>query len=81
MQTAAQLGIAHPKRLMAAMTAAFAAGQLAGPVAVSWSLEPGAGFSKLLITAAASLLLGAFLLPRGRTIEQHAHIASLTRKA
>jgi predicted MFS family arabinose efflux permease len=81
MQTAAQLGSAHPKRLMAAMTAAFAAGQLAGPVAVSWWIEPGAGFSKLLITAAASLLLGALLLPRGRTVEPHAHLESLTRKA
>jgi hypothetical protein len=66
---------------MAAMTAAFAAGQLAGPVAVSWWIEPGAGFSKLLITAAASLLLGALLLPRGRTVEPHAHLESLTRKA
>ncbi|MGZ5223622.1 MAG: YbfB/YjiJ family MFS transporter [Burkholderiales bacterium] len=81
MQTATQLGTAYPKRLMAAMTAAFAAGQLAGPVAVSWSIEPGAGFSKLLLTAAASLLLGALLLPRGRTVEQHAHVDPLTRKA
>ncbi|MDB5922149.1 MAG: hypothetical protein JWN13_1085 [Betaproteobacteria bacterium] len=81
MQTATQFGAAHAKRLMAAMTAAFAAGQLAGPVTVSWSIEPGTGFSKLLVTAAASLLVGALLLPRGRTAEHHACVDSISRKA
>ncbi|HEY0337288.1 MAG TPA: YbfB/YjiJ family MFS transporter, partial [Burkholderiales bacterium] len=67
MQTAKQFGGAQPRRLMAAMTAAFAAGQLAGPLAVSWFVEPGADFSALLLIAAAALLSGAGLLVRRRT--------------
>ena len=70
MQTAKQFGGARPRRLMAAMTVGFAAGQLAGPLAVSWFIEPGADFSALLLIAAASLLSGAALLPRRGTAEE-----------
>jgi hypothetical protein len=70
MQTAKQFGGAQPRRLMAAMTAAFAAGQLAGPLAVWWFVEPGADFSALLLIAAASLLLGAAVLARTGTPEE-----------
>jgi MFS family permease len=81
MQTAKEFGAAHPGRLMAAMTAAFAAGQLAGPLAVSWFVEPGADFSKLLLTAAASLLLGAGVLARRGTVEQFEACDRVRRKA
>jgi predicted MFS family arabinose efflux permease len=81
MQSAQQLGAAHPRRLMAAMTAAFAAGQLAGPLAVSWFVEPGADFSKLLLAAAASLLLGAGVLARRGTVEKFETHDPVRRKA
>ena len=62
MQIAKRVGAANPEKLMAAMTAAFAAGQLAGPLAASWIVEPHAGFSKILLIAAAALLAGVALL-------------------
>lgn len=81
LQTAKQFGAAHPRRLMAAMTAAFAAGQLAGPLTVSWFVEPGADFSALLLTAAASLLFGAGVLARSGTVEESEAHDPVRRKA
>ena len=56
-------GIQAP-RLMAAMTAAFAAGQIAGPLSVSFVVGAGGGFSAALLTASAVLVIGALLLSR-----------------
>jgi hypothetical protein len=51
-------------RLMAAMTAAFAAGQIAGPLSVSFVLSAGGGFAAALLVACAVLVAGALLLLR-----------------
>jgi MFS family permease len=59
-------GNANPARLMAAMTAAFAAGQIAGPLVVSLLVGAG-GFSAALLIACAALVAGAVLLLRGST--------------
>jgi len=48
---------------MAAMTAAFAAGQIAGPLSVSLMVAAG-GFSAALLVACAFLVGGALLLMR-----------------
>ncbi len=55
-------GGANPSRLMAAMTAAFAAGQIAGPLAVSLIVSMGGGFSAALLIACGALVAGALLL-------------------
>ncbi len=55
-------GNANPAPLMAAMTAAFAAGQIAGPLSVSFLVGAGGGFSAALLIACASLLAGALVL-------------------
>ena len=57
-------GNANAARLMAAMTAAFAAGQIVGPLAVSLTVGTGGGFSAALLSACAVLLAGALLLVR-----------------
>ena len=51
-------------RLMAAMTAAFAAGQIVGPLFVSLIVGSGGGFSAALLSAGAVLVAGALLLVR-----------------
>ncbi len=51
-------------RLMAAMTAAFAAGQIVGPLAVSFVVGAGGGFSAALLFACAVLVAGALMLVR-----------------
>jgi Uncharacterised MFS-type transporter YbfB len=61
-------GAAHP--VMAAMTAAFAVGQLAGPVLVALAEALPNGFRIVLLTATAGLLVSAAALvrsPRGRS--------------
>ena len=55
-------GIANPARLMAAMTATFAAGQIAGPLSVSFLVGAGGGFAGALLCASAVLIAGAVLL-------------------
>ena len=54
----------NPDRLIAALTAAFALGQLAGPVAVSLSLSAGLGFMLPGAAAAALLVCSALALLR-----------------
>ena len=49
-------------RLMAAMTAAFAAGQIAGPLSVSFLVGADGGFAGALLFACALLVAGAALL-------------------
>jgi predicted MFS family arabinose efflux permease len=56
MQEARRSGGPHVRALMAAMTSAFALGQILGPLVISL------GFSPALILAAAALVLSAFLL-------------------
>ena len=51
-------------RLMAAMTAAFATGQIVGPLSVSLIVGSGGGFSAALLSAGAVLVAGALLLVR-----------------
>jgi predicted MFS family arabinose efflux permease len=58
MQEARIVGGAHAKTLMAAMTAAFAAGQIAGPLAVSAFAASNGSMNAVLI-AAAVLLVGS----------------------
>jgi hypothetical protein len=59
MQEARRVGGAAAPRLMAAMTAAFGVGQIAGPLAVSVLAAADAGFASVLILGAAALTLGA----------------------
>lgn len=58
----------HAPRLMAAMTAAFAAGQLAGPFSVGlFGSDPARALSAAQLLAAALLALGAIVLWPGDT--------------
>jgi hypothetical protein len=65
MQVARSVAGTRAPRLMAAMTAAFAAGQIAGPLSVSLLVGAGGGFAGALLFAGAVLLAGAALLLRG----------------
>jgi predicted MFS family arabinose efflux permease len=61
----AREGNANPSMLMAAMTAAFAAGQVAGPLSVSFLVGAGGGtggIAAALLIACAVLVAGAALL-------------------
>ena len=62
MQEARRVAGAGARRLMAAMTAAFAAGQIAGPLVVSAFAALGSGYAASLLTAAALLVLSALAL-------------------
>ena len=66
LQVARTVAGAQAPRLMAAMTAAFAAGQVAGPLVVSL-LVGAAGFGAALLIACAVLVAGAALLIWGTT--------------
>lgn len=59
MQEARKLGAAHSRTLMAAMTASFAAGQIAGPLTVSLLAASGVGMNAVLIAAALLLVVSA----------------------
>lgn len=62
MQEARRVAGPHSRSLIAAMTSAFAAGQIAGPLAVSALAAHGAGFGPALGLAAALLILSAVAL-------------------
>ncbi|MGH8675309.1 MAG: YbfB/YjiJ family MFS transporter, partial [Burkholderiales bacterium] len=62
MLEARRIAPAGAASLMAAMTAAFAAGQIAGPVLVSLVLASGGGFSAALLIACGALAAGACAL-------------------
>jgi MFS family permease len=64
MQEARAVGGAHAQRLMAAMTAAFALAQIAGPLVVSLLLGAGGSFSWTLLLAGALLALSGYALTR-----------------
>ena len=68
MREALQVAGAQAARLMAAMTAAFATGQILGPVFASLLIEARGGLSGALLTGCLLLATSAFaLLPRRRT--------------
>jgi MFS family permease len=63
MQEARRLAGAAAPQLMASMTAAFALGQLAGPIVVGWTASRGSsGIAGPSVLAAAFLLAGAWTL-------------------
>ena len=62
MQEARSVAGARATGLMAALTSAFAVGQIAGPIVVSGVIAAGGGFSTGLIVAGAVLLLSAYEL-------------------
>jgi predicted MFS family arabinose efflux permease len=61
-QEARRISAGNPTKLIAALTAAFALGQLAGPVVVSLSLPAGNGFALPSAFAAALLVCSALAL-------------------
>jgi hypothetical protein len=62
MQEARAVAGADATQLMAAMTAAFALGQIAGPILVSYAAGIGADFSRPLLIACGTLLASAYAL-------------------
>lgn len=62
MQVARELHGPRAAPLMAAMTAAFAAGQIAGPVAASFIVAAGGGLQHVLAAACTLLVASVFLL-------------------
>ncbi len=58
---------ARPARLMAAMTAAFATGQIAGPIMVSFLVGAGGEIATCLLAACALLVAGACVLIRRKS--------------
>jgi len=66
MQEARRVAGTRARALMAAMTSAFAVGQIIGPVSVSYLTGATSGFGPALIVAATLLVLSACLLLRRR---------------
>jgi hypothetical protein len=62
MQEARRVAGARAQVLMAAMTSAFAVGQIIGPISVSALTAATGGFAPALVVAASLLGLSAFLL-------------------
>jgi MFS family permease len=65
MQEARAVGGRNATGLIAAMTAAFALGQIAGPISVSYTAGAGGDFSPVLLAASFILVAGALVLSRG----------------
>jgi predicted MFS family arabinose efflux permease len=72
LQEARAVAGAHARKLIAAMTSAFALGQIVGPLAVSALLRASGGFSAALFFAAALLAVSAAALYR----RQRQHLSS-----
>jgi len=64
LQEARAVAGAHARKLIAAMTSAFALGQIVGPLVVSALVKASGGFSAALISAAALLAVSAVVLYR-----------------
>jgi predicted MFS family arabinose efflux permease len=62
MQEARLVAGEHARALMAAMTSAFALGQIAGPLGVSFVVDADGGFSVALLVAASLLAASAYAL-------------------
>jgi MFS family permease len=65
MQEARRVAGARAGELMAAMTSAFAAGQIAGPLLAGWLARFESGFMAALAAAAIPLFAAAYILWRG----------------
>jgi predicted MFS family arabinose efflux permease len=65
MREAREVAGPHAPPLMAAMTSAFAVGQIAGPLAVSMLSASWGGYSRALLLASILLAASAFILSRG----------------
>jgi len=76
MQEARKVGGAHSRTLMAAMTASFAAGQIAGPLAVSWFARSGGSMDAVLICAAV-LLVGSAAAVGFSTLKERKPVEAL----
>jgi MFS family permease len=66
MQEAQIVGGAQATRLMAVMTAAFATGQIGGPLLVTYTVGPNGGFSRPLLIGCLLLVVSAVALFRPR---------------
>jgi predicted MFS family arabinose efflux permease len=66
MQEARAIGSRNPTGLIAAMTAAFAFGQIAGPISVSYTIGADGNFTIALLVASFLLVAGACGLSRTR---------------
>ena len=64
MQDARRVAGPQARALMAAMTSAFALGQILGPVIVSLLVQSTGGFAPALVLAASMLVLSAISLQR-----------------
>jgi predicted MFS family arabinose efflux permease len=64
MQEARRVAGSHARALMAAMTSAFALGQILGPVIVSLLVRSTEGIAPALVLAASMLALSAISLQR-----------------
>jgi predicted MFS family arabinose efflux permease len=64
MQEARRVAGSHARALMAAMTSAFALGQILGPVIVSLLVRSTGGIAPALVLAASMLALSAISLQR-----------------
>jgi len=76
MQEARKVGGAHSRTLMAAMTASFAAGQIAGPLSVSWFAPSGGSMDAVLICAAV-LLVGSAAAVGFSTLKERKPVEAL----
>ena len=70
MEEARRVAGPHARALMAAMTSAFALGQILGPVIVSLLIPSTGRFAPALILAASVLVLSAFLLLRKEAVHE-----------
>ncbi len=64
LQVAQEVSRGNAARLIAAMTAAFALGQIIGPIVAGSLFDAGYGFSAVLVLAGAALVVSALLLQR-----------------
>ena len=70
MQEARRVAGVHATALIAALTAAFAAGQIAGPICVSYMVGAHGDFSKALLVACALLVASAYALSQSPGFRQ-----------
>lgn len=66
LQEAREIVGQHPQRLIAAMTASFATGQILGPIGASYALQRYRSFSVVLLGASLLLVISALLLYHSR---------------
>src|SRR5712692_10511479 len=65
-QAGRQVAGVHARKMIAAMAAAFAVGQIVGPVSVSYLGRRGGGFSEALVVACLLLTASAWVLTSRR---------------